>query len=325
MAVQKKAGLFYMIFRILRNYLIFLAIVFVFFYFMLIRGMRADEVELTSFVNMHISEVQKIVRKTDLELNIVRQYSNKVEKDKVISQWPQAGMRIKNTGQRKITLYVSDGPEIVTMPNVANIQYTEALNILRDLQMRHINLTLNVREPVRVFNATVPEGYVISQTPAPGETISSNSTITLVISSGKETVLTELPNLIGMNIQEAERKVNDLRLICETAPLYNIHRPPNVVLKQEPNAGEKMQEYARVKLFYNSITTEQLQALPKTVNYTYTTPNYVGARRVSIVLEDEVNEKIIYNNIEPAGKSLLLKLSYPHVLGFRVKPCQGIL
>ena len=87
-----------------------------------------------------------------------------------------------------VGLVTSDGPEPRTVPSglVGNTRAgaTEALQAL--------GLEVAVNEQ---FNDDVPEGEVVSQSPAPGETVERGSTVTLEVSRGPE--LVAVPDVSG--------------------------------------------------------------------------------------------------------------------------------
>ncbi|MBP7651845.1 PASTA domain-containing protein [Candidatus Dependentiae bacterium] len=307
--VLRKPTFISIICRIFRNYIIFIALSGIIIYVGFIKYTSFDEVQIPSFHNVALAEVEKSLKSTNLTMNVVKQHSESVAKNVVISQWPPEGSRVRDSGHRKITLYVSDGPELITMPNVQNLQYNEAVNILRTIQMKSTQV-LKIEPPVRVFSEVAPEGVVLSQSPLPGDIIKSGTQISLVISNGKESVYIVVPELVGSDIISAEIKLTELKLTSEKVPLYNRHKPANQILKQEPAPGEKLKESGVVKIFYNARPADsQNQQQIRYMIFPYTTPNYMNQKRIKIIVEDSTGEKIVYDNTEPAAKQLFVKIS----------------
>ncbi len=307
--VLKKPTFFSIIFRIIRNYIIFSAVVSGIIYAFLIKYTRFDEVQIPSFKSAALAEIEKSVKSTNLTLNVIKQHSETSPKGTVISQWPPEGSRVRDSNHRKITLYVSEGPELITMPNVQNMQYNEALNILTSIQMKSTQM-LKIEPPVRVYNELIPEGTVMSQSPMPGEMIKSSTSISLAVSNGKEQLYAIVPELTGIDLESAEAKLSELKLSSEKVPLYNRHKPANQILKQEPSAGEKLKENGVVKIFYNARQGDsQSDKQSRYMIFPYTTPNYLNTKRIKIVVEDSNGEKIVYDNTEPPSKQLYVKIS----------------
>lgn len=104
-------------------------------------------------------------------------YDDEEEAGVVIDQSPSAGTDVIPS-EDEITLTVSKGPEEVAVQDLKDytrnsvISYTQQSNIL-----------LKEKEE---YSDTVPEGQVISQSPAPGESIKPGETLEVVFSLGKE-------------------------------------------------------------------------------------------------------------------------------------------
>ncbi len=105
-------------------------------------------------------------------------YSNDVEKDKIISQNPGKGRKVKEG--REIKVVISLGPEMIEVPNLTNIEFKDAINRLGAAG-------LNPGDKKEENNDKYPEGVVITQDPAYGQRVKTGSTVNLVVSKGEET------------------------------------------------------------------------------------------------------------------------------------------
>ena len=107
-------------------------------------------------------------------------YSDTISAGLIVSSDPAADA-IVNPGTT-VTIYISMGSEpdyTATVPNLVSTLYTNAETTLTNL-----NLTLgNVTE---TYSDTVPEGYIISQTPAAGIVTDYYTAVNLVVSRGTE-------------------------------------------------------------------------------------------------------------------------------------------
>jgi len=307
--VVAKPTLKNVIFRILKNYFIFITILIVIFYIFLFQYTKSNEIKLVSFKGLPLANVEKSVRSTNVQLNVIRQYSSEVPKDIVIAQWPNEGSIIRDSKDRKITVYVSDGPEMITMPNVQNMPYNEAINILRNIQLKS-SYDLQLQPPTRIPSEHIPEDYVISQAPLAGELITANTTISLIVSGGKEISYITLPDLTGLILEDAEAKLKQLGLECEKIQLYHRQKAANTIIRQEPIAGEKVKEKMIIKLYYNARPADLAQQQSRIFMFPYTTPNnYMEPRRIKMILEDNAGTKVVYDNIEPPEKFIMVKLN----------------
>ena len=97
------------------------------------------------------------------------QYDNTVPKGFVIAQSPQSGTLFRGD---TVTLVVSLGPELVTVPSVRAQGVEDARR-----ELEALGFVVETREASGYLGL----GYVFAQDPAPGERIPRGSTITLTL------------------------------------------------------------------------------------------------------------------------------------------------
>lgn len=128
------------------------------------------------------------------ELLVLRVYekSEEVAEGLVIRQEPAAGTEvIDNT---PITLFVSSGRNLITVPNVVGLTEADAI-----AQLENNNLLLGTIDEVN--SATIPTGVVVTTDPATNQQVPGQSAINLVISNGK----VQVPDVRNLNVSEARR------------------------------------------------------------------------------------------------------------------------
>ena len=113
------------------------------------------------------------------------------------------------------------------------------------------------------------EGTVIRQGIPAGDAVTPNSTVTIVVSSGKpEAESTSepqelLPSFIGLSMELAKRTAEELGVtIVEDGYVYDDSIPYGSIVEQDPAGGSKITKDMEVKV--------QLSAGPETVRYTIT-------------------------------------------------------
>lgn len=109
------------------------------------------------------------------EVNIEEEASETVEKDKVISQSPSKGRKLKEGS--KVTIVVSTGAANVSVPNVVGLTKDDAISRLHDLKLRYSITSYE-------YNNSYAEGYVIYQNYNAGEEIAPDSVVNIKISKG---------------------------------------------------------------------------------------------------------------------------------------------
>lgn len=120
----------------------------------------------------------------------------------------------------------------VEVPNVVGKQMTLARQILEDKKLR-----VNVAE---TYDADVPAGEVVSQTPEAGSRVKEERLVTIYVSKGGEEL--EMPDVQGLSKRDAEAKLQKMGL--KLASVYEKYsdEPAGTVIGQDPRAGAKLQK-----------------------------------------------------------------------------------
>lgn len=120
------------------------------------------------------ADAQKILAEHALDVTVERERTQAASKGTVFKQDPGAGT--EGTRTQKITIWVSDGPPLVTVPDFTYNKVDRATEELKDLGLK-VNL-----EADNVWPWTTPE-FVTGQRPEPGTRIEMGSTVTLIYDS----------------------------------------------------------------------------------------------------------------------------------------------
>jgi serine/threonine-protein kinase len=183
---------------------------------------------------------------SDLSLNTkVRgmQYSSDVPIHHVISQDPQPGFEIKPGRDVRITL--SKGPESVVAPSLKGLTLSQANIVLDENGLSAGNVS-------HVYRDQSSDGAIISQTPVPGKTIHREQTVDLLISRGKRPHDFMMPNLSGLSIDEAIRRMERLQLALGSVDSVVLPgHPSDEIVGQSPSAGHRVVAEDHVDLTIN--------------------------------------------------------------------------
>ena len=126
----------------------------------------------------------------------------------------------------------------VVVPDVVGKQMTLARQILEDKKLR-----VNVAE---TYDADVPPGQVVSQTPEAGATVKEDRLVTIYVSKGGEELT--MPDLKGLTKAEAEAKLQKMGLKLGTVYEKNSDEEAGTVIQQDPNAGAKISKGQEVDI-----------------------------------------------------------------------------
>ncbi len=208
--------------------------------FAMYKYMNVPEIEVPDVVNLPVEEAQQVLEEKGLKAIITEEYSDEVEEGIVISQSEEPGKKVKRG--REITLVVSKGPEMLEVPDVRGKSQDEA-----EMELRNAGFDNIVVETA--FHDEVPQGNVIDQNPRSGKHPKS-TTIELLVSKGKEPVTVDMPNLVGLQLDEAQAKINSLNLVLNEPILYRESKEylEGQVMGQTPGPNEKVEEGTKVTL-----------------------------------------------------------------------------
>ena len=137
-----------------------------------------------------------------------------------------------------VTLSVSSGPAIVSVPTVANLSEAAATKHLENAGFR-----VSTQEQ---FSKSVHRGLVIGTSPPAGTQLSTAQAVTLLISRGANTVT--VPNVVGLDDQAALAALGNAGL-SGTEVQRDSTEPQGKVLSQSPTAGKQVARGSQVTIF----------------------------------------------------------------------------
>jgi serine/threonine-protein kinase len=153
-----------------------------------------------------------------------------VKKGRVISQDPEAGERVEEGSI--VTLTVSKGVEMGTVPDVVNLKEAEARQAIIDAGFEPDLL------PPK-FSSEVPHGRIISQSPKAGEELELGSKVSYVPSSGTQTKA--VPDVVGQGVDTAQANLAEAGFLVSVTEDYSDTVAPGVIISQNPTAGTKVE------------------------------------------------------------------------------------
>jgi serine/threonine-protein kinase len=154
----------------------------------------------------------------------------------VIASDPPPGQRADKGST--VTLTVSNGPGTAAIPAVEGLSRSRARSRLRDAGFQ-------IQER-RESNDTVATGRAIRTSPPEGEERRKGSTVTLLISTGKEQV--EIPTVTGQTFEEASAALQAKGFQVARKDQVTDKEDPGTVLAQNPDGGQAVDKGATVTL-----------------------------------------------------------------------------
>ena len=188
-------------------------------------------------------------------LVIEERFDEDVAKGRIISTDPLAGDSIAVGGT--VNLIVSKGAERYTIPALENLRPEAAVNLLA-------KSPLKVGEITEIYNAKVPEGFVISSNPTSGTRVKRDTLVDIVVSKGIQTF--DLASYVGKNGEQALNELTAAGFNVTTTYAFDEKAMPGEVISQNPAAGAALPKGAAVEIFVSN--GSEFVYIPNVMRYT---------------------------------------------------------
>ncbi|GAA0499898.1 Stk1 family PASTA domain-containing Ser/Thr kinase [Streptomyces olivaceiscleroticus] len=190
-----------------------------------------------SVLDMTQTKAERTLHDAGLDVKVAHAYSSTVERGHVISTDPENGKRIRGTGTVTITL--SKGPDIVSVPDLSGTPVADARRKLRDR-----GLTPGTER--KAFSNEVAKGSVIRTDPAAGAKRRPGTAVALTVSRGRAI---DVPDLVGDDRSDAADELREagFRVKIAEQPVYS-PEDEGAVARQSPGEGKTLGEGDTVTL-----------------------------------------------------------------------------
>jgi serine/threonine-protein kinase len=196
------------------------------------------QVQVPQVEGLSLQKASSALQRAGLFADSSSQTSDSVPKGEVISADPAEGSLVQKGSH--VRLEVSSGPEQVQVPNVVGKDSSSAHS---DLQQAGLKFS-----DTQDFSDSVPEGSVISQSPAAGGDVDKGSEVTLTISKGPD--LSSVPDVTGLTQAEATGQIQAEGLKVQTKALTVTDQAQNgLVVRQRPQAGTQLKKGRTVVIY----------------------------------------------------------------------------
>ncbi len=178
--------------------------------------------------NQPVNAAQDRMADVGLESNTEAVFHDQLDQGKVVSTKPGADTKIRKF--RSVTLFVSKGPQLFTVPNV----------VKRDVDSARADIEgspLSVGDLTEVYSETVASGNVIAQKPKADEQVRASVKVALTVSKGREPI--QVPDVVGLPEDEARQALDAARLQTVLAPnaVHDAKVTKGAVVGQTPTDG----------------------------------------------------------------------------------------
>ena len=199
------------------------------------------KIKMKDYTDMEYNEAVEALVKLDFKESKIKkkeEYSDMVEKGKIISQTPEANSEV-TPDKTSVKFVVSKGAKPIKISDYVGMTINEAL---LDLANNGINES-QVKQTQQESDKEA--GTILSQTPSAGSSVTpGNTMINFVVSSGPNEV--SVPDFTGMSKSEVQSAAKEAGLTVNFEEDYDTQVPAGQVIRSNPSAGEKVKKNSSV-------------------------------------------------------------------------------
>jgi eukaryotic-like serine/threonine-protein kinase len=205
---------------------------------------RPDQVRVPVVLGQTLPSARSELDSAGFEVDIDRR-ADQSPVDTVFREVPTAGSKVDKGST--VTLFVSNGPTTVKVPDVLGLAEGDARRRVKRANLRPFTEHESSRR--------VPADNVIRSDPGPGTGIERGSRVTLFVSSGPKQVT--VPDVEGQDQNDAVRRLRDVNLSVVVRERES-SEPVDTVVEQTPAAGQLVGEGSTVTLFVSNGKVEKV-------------------------------------------------------------------
>ncbi|WP_300123054.1 Stk1 family PASTA domain-containing Ser/Thr kinase [uncultured Enterococcus sp.] len=199
------------------------------------------KIKMKNYTDMEYKEAVEALVKLDFKESKIKkkeEYSDTVEKGKIISQTPEANSEV-TPAKTSVKFIVSKGAKPIKISNYVGTSINEALLDLANNGINESQVKQTQQESEK------EAGTILSQTPSVGSSVTpGKTTINFVVSSGPNEV--SVPNFTGMSKSDAQNAAKEAGLTVNFEEDYDNQVPAGQVIRSNPSAGEKVKKNSSV-------------------------------------------------------------------------------
>lgn len=203
---------------------------------------------IPNVMNLNEKDAVKYLKEAGLKVKVNHSRKEDAPADVVYIQFPKAGQEVKVN--RTIQIWVNSG-EGVKVPDIIGLELLEARSILQgeNIQIERIDY-----QPSNEKYNTIIGVY-----PKVGTKLDVNQKITLLVSSQKVADSSTVPNLIGLDLNDAKVLLGQIGLsVGRISHSEDATLPINTIMSTNPAAGSKIAPNQKINLVINKgVKTEK--------------------------------------------------------------------
>ncbi|QDZ42931.1 Stk1 family PASTA domain-containing Ser/Thr kinase [Corynebacterium sp. sy039] len=282
--------------------------------------------EIPQVLGMEENQAVATIEQAGFSVTTSDVYNNDIEAHHSVGTNPASGERAVRG--KDITVLISRGqPTVPAIPNTNTIAAYRPL-----LEERTLKLVTGIQE----YSDTIPEGNIIRTDPQPGETVPTDSTVTVYTSKGAAPV--NVPSLEDKESKDAIEELENLGLSVTVVKEFSPRFANDHVIETDPPAGTMLPKKSAVTLkvstaievpdvsgLSESEAKKRLAKAGVTVEQVTRSTSAVGESKDTVVGTSPEAQSLL----DPANSNVTLilvgEVEIPNVVGKTVKEAKQIL
>ena len=233
------------------------------------------------------------LKNSGLKIKVINSKTEKVGLNQVFIQFPTAGRVVKVN--RTIQIWVNSG-EGQEVPNIVGLELLEARSKLQgdNIQIQKIDYLPSNQK----YNT------ILGVYPAPGTKLEINQKISILVSSRMVTDPSVMPNLIGLDINDARVLLAQIGLTVSTVNNgTDATLPVNTIISTNPTPGAKVVKGQKITIIVNSGVIQQQQG-PSVEQIINETNEEINNKDIESIIDDtlkKIEQKETDKNTTPTA------------------------
>jgi eukaryotic-like serine/threonine-protein kinase len=199
---------------------------------------------------LSLEEAKQLARQNGLKIEVTEDgFFPSVQKGFVVTQTPFPNTNVKK--DRTIALQISNGPAIVTVPNLIGMEFGKASEAITKLNLFFETVVEDpdFKDPDPKDDINFEIGYIVKQIPPPGSEIISGSGVTVTV---YKPGLQIVPNLIDITLDDAKSMITSSGYVVGSIIFKESrNHARGVVTVQEPIPGSPAEHGSLINLTVN--------------------------------------------------------------------------
>ncbi len=203
-------------------------------YFLVNSFSGAAQVQVPDVTGSTQRQATQQLRSEGLRVDVTPEFTDEAQRGIVFRQDPGAGATVREG--ETVEIFVSKGPQTVTVPNLQGLSRQEAITQLRQAGLE--------KGKVEERPSTQPQGRVLESDPPAGKEVDRGTTVDLVVSSGPATV----PDVVGQQADAAASELESKGFTVTRERRTTSEGEPGTVVAQNPSAGTEVEPGTEVTI-----------------------------------------------------------------------------